>query len=353
MKSAQLRELGRISKELTTGYVQITTRANFQIRAIQPKDAPEVLRRLQNVGLSSRGSGADNLRNITASPTAGVDPHELIDVAPYSAELAQLIVNSREFYNLPRKFNIAFDGGGLIGTVEDTNDIGSRAVMVGENEQGIKPGVWFRIALGGVTGHKKFANDSGLLVHPDRLLDVILAIVRIYIDHGNRGNRKRARMVYLLEEWGMEKYVAEIERRLGFELPKAPLDDQGESTLEEIRRLPETPHSHIGAFPQKQDGLNYIGVGLPAGQISPKQMLRLAGVAENYGNGEIRLTVWQNLVIPNVPDAYVATLQKAVRKLGLLERQSHIRSGIIACTGNSYCKYAGANTKGQAVQLGE
>src|SRR5215813_14263919 len=165
VKTYQLREIAAVAKELTSGYVQITTRANFQIRLIQPKDAPEVLRRIQAVGLHTRGAGADNIRNLTANPTAGIDPHELIDVLPYCQELAQIIVNDRSFYDLPRKFNIAFDGGGLIGTVEDTNDIGVKAVRLG-NE------VFFRIALGGATGHQAFARDLGVVVKPAQLNSV-------------------------------------------------------------------------------------------------------------------------------------------------------------------------------------
>src|SRR5258706_8223055 len=122
VKSFQLREIARTARELTSGYVQITTRANLQLRTIKPRDAPEVLRRIQSVGLHTRGAGADNIRNITANPTAGIDPHELIDTSSFCHELAQFIINNREFYDLPRKFNVAFDGGGLIGTVEDTND---------------------------------------------------------------------------------------------------------------------------------------------------------------------------------------------------------------------------------------
>ncbi len=112
LKSFQLREIAAIARDLTTGYLQITTRANLQIRLIQPKDAPAVLRRIQAIGLHTRGAGADNVRNLTSNPTAGIDPHELIDCTPYVQELAQFILSHREFYNLPRKFNIAFDGGG-------------------------------------------------------------------------------------------------------------------------------------------------------------------------------------------------------------------------------------------------
>src|SRR6266511_1869822 len=191
VKSFQLRELAGVAQELTTGYVQITTRANLQLRLIQPADAPEVLRRIQSVGLHSRGAGADNIRNLTCSPTAGIDPHELIDTLPLAQQLAQIIVNDRSFYDLPRKFNIAFDGGGLISSVEDTNDIGVRAVKIDSESDGIKPGIYFRVALGGATGHKAFARDLGVLARPEELLKVVVALVRVFIANGNRGDRKK------------------------------------------------------------------------------------------------------------------------------------------------------------------
>lgn len=339
LKTYQLRELAGVAKELTSGYVQITTRANLQMRLIAPKDCPEFLRRVQSVGLHTRGSGADNIRNLTANPTSGIDPVELIDVMPLCQELGQSIINDRSFYDLPRKFNIAYDGGGLIGTVEDTNDIGAKAVRVGGE-------VFFRIALGGATGHKAFARDAGVQVKPAELNKVILAMVRVYIANGNRGDRKKARLKHLLEKWTVEQYLAETEKLLDFPIQRAPLDP---ATLEFASQ--KLPHSHVGVFPQKQIGLNYVGVAMPVGQITPKQMLRLAEIADLYGSGEVRLTVWQNLIIPNVADAFVATVEKALRKLGFDTRQSHVASGVIACTGNSYCKFAQANTKGHATDL--
>ncbi len=351
LKSFQLRELAAIAKELTSGYVQITTRANLQMRLIQMKDTPAFLQRIQSVGLHTRGTGADNIRNLTANPTAGIDPHELIDTAPLCQQLGQIIINNREFYDLPRKFNIAFDGGGLIGTVEDTNDIGVRAVKVVQEAEGIVPGIYFRIALGGATGHQTFARDIGVLVKPSEVLKVITEMVRVYIANGNRGDRKKARLKHLLETWTLDKYLAETEKLLGYQLLRAPLDAQGKSPLEAESVLPAVPHSHVGVFPQKQAGLNYIGVCVPVGQITPKQMIRIAEIADLYGSGEVRLTVWQNLIIPNVPDTYVETVKKTLLKQGLDWRQSHLRSGIIACTGNSYCKFASANTKGHALEL--
>jgi ferredoxin-nitrite reductase len=345
----QLRELARVAQELTTGYVQITTRANFQIRLIQPKDAPEVLRRIQGVGLHTRGAGADNIRNLTANPTAGLDPHELIDTLPLCHQLGQIILNDRAFYDLPRKFNIAFDGGGLIGTVEDTNDIGLRAVRIDTASGEIPPGVYFRVALGGATGHKAFARNLSVLVRPEEALKVTAALVRVYIANGNRGDRKKARLKHLLETWSLDKYLEETEKLLGYKLLRAAAEPKRQTSNSKT----ETPHSHIGVYKQKQSGLNWIGVAIPVGQITPKQMLRLAEIADLYGSGEVRLTVWQNLIIPNVADGFVETVKKALVKMGFHWQQSNLRSGFIACTGNSYCKFASANTKGHALELAD
>ena len=348
LRTFQLRELAHVAQQLTTGYVQITTRANLQIRLIQPKDAPEVLRRIQSVGLHTRGAGADNIRNLTCNPTAGIDPGELIDTLPYTLELGQIIINHREFYDLPRKFNIALDGGGLIGSLEDTNDIGLQAVLVKEPQGTVPAGVYFRVALGGATGHKAFARDLGVLVRPEELLRVTAALVRVYLANGNRGDRKKARLKHLLETWSLDRYLEATEKLLGFKLLRTPADLP---LVTSRRESPPPPHSHVGVYPQSQPGLNYVGVAVPVGQITPKQMIRIAELADLYGSGEVRLTVWQNLIIPNVPDTYVETLKKALVKLGFDWRQSNLRSGFVACTGNSYCKFASSNTKGHALEL--
>jgi len=339
LKTYQLRELARVAQELSTGYVQITTRANLQIRLIQPKDAPEVLRRIQCVGLHTRGAGADNIRNLTGNPTAGVDPVELIDVLPLIQQLALIIINDRSFSDLPRKFNIAYDGGGLIGSLEDTNDIGVKAMKLGDE-------VLFRIALGGASGHKTFASDLGIVVAPAEINRVVCAIVRVFIERGCRTDRKKARLKHLLEKMSLEQYLAEVEKTLGQPLRRAPYEPAHMRWAAQ-----ELPHSHIGDYPQKQRGLNYVGVALPVGQITPKQMLRLADLADNYATGDVRLTVWQNFIIPNVPDAFVPTLKRALEKTGLGVKQSNVVGGVIACTGNRFCKFAQSDTKGHALEL--
>ena len=340
VKSYQLRELASITSELTSGYIQITTRNNFQIRLIEPKNCPEVLRRIQGCGLHSKGAGADNIRNITMNPCAGYDPHELIDVRPLVNELATLIIGSKEFYDLPRKFNIAYDGGGLISTVEDTNDIGASAVKIGDE-------VYFRLLLGGVTGHQTFASDWGVIVKPEQLNDVMVALLRVFIQFGDRTNRKKARFKYVIEDKGLDGVLAEAEKHLKFKLTRLPPD----SPTQEKRSYSQQGHSHVGIYPQKQEGLVYVGASVPVGQMTAKQMERIADLADSYGSGEVRLTVWQNFIIPNVKTAYAATLAKSLKKLGFPCEQSNLKSGFVACTGSKYCKFAATDTKGNAIAM--
>ena len=347
VKSFQLRELAAIARELTSGYIQITTRNNFQIRLIEPKNCPEVLRRIQGCGLHSKGAGADNIRNITMNPCAGYDPHELLDVRPLVNELATLIIGTKEFYDLPRKFNIAYDGGGLISAVEDTNDIGAAAVRIGENEEGLAPGVYFRIALGGVTGHQTFAGDAGVIVAPEQLNQLMVALLRVFIKEGDRTNRKKARFKYVVERMGLDGVISAAEALLPFKLTR--LAEGAPCHLP--RTFSQQGHSHVGAYPQKQIGLHYLGAAVPVGQLTAKQLERIADVADSYGTGEIRLTVWQNFIVPNVPAAFVATAAKALQRAGFSTEQSNLKSGFIACTGNRYCKFAASDTKGHAIAM--
>ena len=202
---------------------------------------------IQDLGLCSRGSGADNIRNVTGTPTAGIDPQELIDTRPYAREWHFHILNERALYGLPRKFNVAFDGGGIIPVLEDTNDIGFQAVEV-KDGFGAEPGVWFRLALGGITGHKDFARDTGVIVKPADATKVADAVVRVFIEHGDRTNRNKARLKYVLDAMGLR------------EVPRA---GGGEARLQaHARRRPEAlaPRpafdraAHIGVHAQKQDG---------------------------------------------------------------------------------------------------
>jgi ferredoxin-nitrite reductase len=326
-------------------YAHVTTRANLQIREIAPEDGVAVLEAIQDLGLTSRGAGADNIRNVTGTPSAGIDPQELIDTRPYAREWHFHILNERALYGLPRKFNVAFDGAGRIAALEETNDIGFQAVVV-KDGYGVAPGVWFRLALGGITGHKDFARDTGVVVAPKDATKVADAIVRVFIAHGDRTDRNKARLKYVLDAWGFEKFLAAVEERLGTKLTRAP--------AEAIAPRPAADRlAHIGVQAQKQGGLNWIGVVLPSGKMDVAQMRGLAGIAQKYGDGDIRLTVWQNLLISGVPDARVTEVEVAIAALGLSTTASALRAGLIACTGATGCRFANAHTKETAQAIAD
>ncbi|HEY0790497.1 MAG TPA: NirA family protein [Chthoniobacterales bacterium] len=343
LTAPQMRGLADIADEWGGGYAHVTTRANLQIREIAPKNIVKVLTKLQELGLTARGSGVDNVRNITASATAGIDPAELIDTRPMAKGLHYYILNNRDLFGIPRKFNVSFEGGGAIGTVADTNDIAFIAVRVPEGKS-VEPGIYFRIQLAGITGHEQFAMDTGVVIRPNDSVAVGAAIIRVFNEHGDRTNRKKARLKYLIDKWGVDKFMEEVEKKLAFPLLRLPVKDC------EVAQ-PPVRHGHIGVYKQSQPGRNYIGVVITVGMMKTRQMRRLADLAQNYGSGTVRLTVWQNLLIPDIPDAFVETVKRNLVKMGFHYEANTIMGGVIACTGNVGCKWSSTNTKSQAVEL--
>lgn len=343
LNAHQMRGLAGLCETLADGQSDITTRANLQIRNIAPGNAVELLQGLCDLGLTSRGSGADNVRNITGSPTAGLDPQELIDTQPLVRDLHHTILNHRELYGLPRKFNVAFDGGGSIPVLEETNDVGFQAVQVSEG-RAVPPGVYFRLLLGGISGHHGLAFDSGVIVPPADCTAVTVAILRVFIDHGVRTDRRKARLKYLLDNWSEDRFLSEVEQMLGrplLRLPRAAC----------LPRPVRARDRHIGVYPQRQAGYSYIGVTVPVGRLSVAQMHGLAAVADRYGSGSLRLTVWQNLLLTDIPDIALEAAQDEIVALGLSCRAQGVGLGLVACTGNRGCKFAAADTKGHAVAI--
>jgi ferredoxin-nitrite reductase len=325
------------------GYAHVTTRANLQVREIEARNAVLVLEAIQDLGLCSRGSGADNIRNVTGTPTAGIDPQELIDTRPYAREWHFHILNDRSLYGLPRKFNVAFDGAGMIPVLEDTNDIGFQAVDVRDGF-GVEPGIWFRLMLGGITGHKDFARDTGIVVKPSAATQVADAIVRTFIDQGDRTDRNKARLKYVLDAWGIDKFAAAIEEKLGHKLDRVSVDALAP-------RLPTDRSAHIGVHPQKQPDLHWIGVVLPVGKLTGEQIKGLAVIARDLGDGDIRLTVWQNLLISGVSSSNIPLAEAAIAALGLATKATAIRAGLVACTGNVGCRFSASDTKRHADEI--
>ncbi len=345
LSTHQFRGLAEMAGDWGPGHIDLTTRGNLQIRELMPKDCPDVLMKLADLGLTSQGAGADNVRNITATATTGFDPTELLDVLPYARAIHYYILKNRDLFGLPRKFNISYDSGGAVSTCTDTNDIGFYAVKVGDNDKGIEPGIYFRMQLCGITGHKQFASDCGVLLTPAETIPVAAALMRVFIENGDRTNRKKARLKYLVDDWGIPKTLEETAKKLNFALRYFPLESCDPS-------LPKIKHGHLGIHPQN-DGKNYLGVLTPVGRMSCQQMRDIADIADRYGRGELRLTVWQNLIIPGIPDDQLEAATAAILATGFDYRPAAITGGIIACTGSRGCKYAAADTKGNAVDLGK
>ena len=341
----QMRGLADAADSFGGGYCDVTTRANLQIREIPARHAVDMLLAVQGLGLTSRGSGSDNIRNITGSPTAGIDPKELYDTRPLCNAMHHYILNHREMYGLPRKFNIAFDGGGRVPVLEDTNDVGFVACQV-TGGAGFEPGVYFRLQLGGITGHLDFAFETGALLKPEECVKVAGAVVRAFIAHGDRTNRAKARLKYVLDRMGREAFLKEVETELG-----APLRRAAGAAISP--RTMADKHGHVGVHDQKQMGRRYLGLVLPVGRLTSEQMRGLAEISEHFGSGTLRLTVWQNLLISDIADRDVGVVVAAVNALGLGIEASAIRRGLVACTGNAGCKFAASNTKGHALKLAD
>lgn len=345
LKHSQFAGVATLAESYGGGYAHVTTRANLQIREIEPKNAVAMIEQIQDLGLCSRGSGADNIRNVTGTPTAGIDPQELIDTRPYAREWHFHILNDRSLYGLPRKFNVGFDGAGKIPVLEDTNDIGFQAIEIGEGH-GVEPGVWFALRLGGITGHKDFGRVTGVVVRPADATKVADAVVRVFIDHGDRTNRLKARLKYVLDLFGVEKFLTLMEEKLGRKLDHVPAEIL--SHRPDFDRL-----AHVGVHAQKQEGLNWLGVVLPVGKLMVAQMRGLAAIAGEMGDGDIRLTVWQNLLISGVPTKRVKAAVAAIKALGLSTDASSVRAGLVACTGNTGCKFSASDTKRHAEDIAQ
>ena len=342
----QLSGIADLADRSAGGFVDVTTRANLQLREIPADQAMEVLYGLRELDVVCLGSGGDNIRNCTASPLSGIDSTELIETIPLAKRMHHYILNHREMYGLPRKFNIAFDGGGRISALDDTNDIGFHAVEVPEDKASddLAAGVYFQLTLGGITGHKDFARPTGVLLQPAECVEVAGAIVRVFVKNGDRTDRKKARLKYVLDDWGFEKFVAAVEDELGRKLRRV---DDSKLAIPAA----EDRTAHIGFQPQKQPGRQYVGVVLPVGRITSDQARGLGEIAQTYGNGELRFTVWQNVLIPNIADGDVDDVKRELDLLGLGYEASSFRAGLVACTGSAGCKFAASDTKDNAMAI--
>ncbi|HEX9788318.1 MAG TPA: Rieske 2Fe-2S domain-containing protein [Candidatus Binatia bacterium] len=338
LSAMQLRTIGEISGEYGKGFADITTRQQVQLRWFTIHDVPEIWERLKAVDLISLQTGMDNIRGVVGCPVAGLTPNELFDASRVVREFNQIFVGNKAFTNLPRKFNVTITACKEVCTHAESQDL---ALTPATKEiDGAQIG-GFNIAVGGKLGSGGFriASPLNVFVTPQEAAAVCRHIVMIFRDHGARELRTKARLAFLIENWGVGKFRSELERRVDRALACAGKDQRMQKHTD-----------HVGVFRQKQAGLNYVGLAVPVGRVTSEQMLQLAALAENYGNGQLRLTVGQNLIIPNVSDAKIGELTSEPVLQELRYDSSEVMRGLVSCTGMDYCHFALIETKGWALK---
>jgi len=340
--SPQLRTLGEIVDRYgEEGSADITTRQNIQLRGILIEDLPEILCKLKSCGLTSVQSGMDNVRNLTGSPVAGLDSNELIDTRPLLADLQAMLTNNGqgnpEFTNLPRKFNIAIEGGRDNSVHAEINDL----AFVPAYREGI---LGFNVLVGGFFSAKRCASAIPLdaWVTPDRqVLELSRAVLEIFRDHGLRENRQKSRLMWLIDEWGLPKFREAVQQKLSFPLLSATEEDL----------IDWEKRDHIGVYKQQQEGWNYVGMNVPVGRLQAMDLLEFARLAEVYGQGEVRFTVEQNAIIPHIPDSKLEEFlnEPLLQKFSI--NPPPLERAVVSCTGAQFCNFAIIETKQRALEL--
>jgi NAD(P)H-dependent nitrite reductase large subunit len=334
----QLNVLADVSEEFGTGRLDITTRQQIQVRGFGIEHVPEIWRRLEAAGLVSLQTGMDNVRNVIGCAAAGLTSHELFDASPIVHEFTALFLKNKMFSNLPRKFNVGITGCTEHCTHSETQDLAlTPAVRDIDGEE--VPG--FNVAVGGKMGSGgcRIASPLNIFIELERAAALCAEIVLLFRDHGGRSARNRARLAFLVDAWGTERFKREIQQRVNWTLMSAGRDAR-------------TPRGtdHLGVNPQKQRGLSYIGLAVPVGRISATEVRHVARIAGAYGNGEVRLTTGQNIIIPNIADdRLLAVLEEPLLAELKPDPPASIR-GLVACTGIDYCHFSLIETKEQALR---
>ncbi len=342
LTSHQLHTIAEITGKYARGVADITTRQNIQLHWLTIESLPEVVEALTAIGLSPKGACGDVVRNVTGCPLAGLDGHELIDASPLAVEIAEKLTANPEFYNLPRKFKISVTGCPLWCTYPEINDVALTALK--RVKDGVEEiGYSLRVG-GGLSTEPHLAVRLNAFVPQDKAYDAVKAVCEIFREQeALRENRTRARIKYLFMKhgWTAESMLAAIEEKLGCKFDAA---DEG-AVVDDVYR------DHVGVRAQKQPGLSSVGATVLNGRLSPEQLHALAALAEEYGDGHLRATIGQNIVLVNIRNEQVQELVAKIAALGLQVEPTVFYRGAVACTGTEFCKLAIAETKGFAKWL--
>ncbi len=346
LNSTQLRVIAEITRTHARNLADLTTRQNIQLHWLTIEALVEAIDQLTVVGLSPKGACGDVVRNVTGCPLAGLNSHELVDASPLAREIAHVLTANPDFYNLPRKFKISATGCPLWCSYPEINDLGFTAVARIGPDGGREVGYTLRVG-GGLSAEPHMALRLPAFVQQDQALAVAVASCEIFREQTElRENRTRARLKYLFMRhgWTAESFLAALEQKLGYQLDPPP-----ESATHDAEQIPDDIYrDHVGVTPQAQEGMSSVGASVLRGRLSGDQLQRLAELAEDFGNGEIRTTIMQNFVLPNIPNGRVQDLIAELGRMDLRVEVSPFWRGAIACTGTEFCKLAITETKGFA-----
>ena len=338
LNSRQLDTLAALARRLGSGVMDLTTRQQIELRDLQIRDVPEILDALRDIDLSSLQTGMDNIRGANTCALAGLTPNELFDAAPASEEFTRMFLGNREYANLPRKLNVAFTGCLENCIHAETQDIAMTPAVGPGGVHGFNVAVGGKMGSGGMT----VAEPLDVFVEPDEAARLALAITLLFSDEGSREKRTRARLAFLVADWGVARFRERLEERRGAPLTPAGQDARHDYAVD-----------HLGVNPQRQEDLFSVGLCVPTGRTNAEDMAELARLAAAYGSGAIRLTVGQNAIIADVPEASLPALLDEPL-LSRLSPDAHpLTRGLVSCTGSDYCNLALIETKSISRQVAE
>ena len=338
LQAKQVKVVAELAKEYGRDLLDITTRQSLQFHWIQVESLPDILNRLEKVGLTTVAAAGDCPRNIVSSPLAGIDPEELFDASHIVRELNRFFEYNRDFSNLPRKFKIAITTAPYNSIHAETNDV---AFTPAEKNIAGKIIEGFHVAVGGgLSAQPQLAQDVDIFVRPEEVLKVAVAVATIFRDYGYREKRNHARLKFLVADWGISKFTEELLAITG------PFEKRGTN----LTRGWNKGFFH-GVHKQKTPGLNYVGLTIPAGRLSGSDMAEIARLADTYGTGEIRSCNSQDLLLINIPEGKVEELlaEEVVKKFS--PYSSSFLTNSVTCTGKEFCPFAVAETKNNIQEI--
>ncbi|PSB22675.1 precorrin-3B synthase [filamentous cyanobacterium Phorm 46] len=373
----QCRAIANLVDRYSSGCLQVTNRANLQIRDLNSAISPAVWHDLQELGLASRHVEVDPIRNIMTSPTAGIDRQSLLDTRPLVQAWDNYLQTHPELSELSPKFSVGFDGGELVSIRAIRNDI-----LLAAERQTTDAEIVFRLHLNG---------DTGIIIPESQCISVLSALASVYLEYTQNKPRiegKKPRLRHLLADWGIESYLERVQQNLSFFknrqdacstksefdgrvgiLPaqSASYDPHNRqdacSTKREfdggvgilsVHSLSEKfirNHQHLGIHSQQQSGFSYIGIVLPLGRLKSQQLRDLANLSQTFGRGTLRLTPWQNLLISDIPNSRICELEKSIARLGLHSSTTNLDSCLVACAGSTGCASAMTDTQSNALAM--